>query len=178
MLKGQINWPHTHVSMCVCVWKMKIVVIFIQMMWKKSLIQNSALQPLMWSQTSDWTKNSLKTQWTQDRCTFFWFESLRELESSCKVVLLRVTTLQSCTAFSTLANSTLIIILFSKMLNFFFSKIISSKSKKYYEAKILWIFRNISSVETKISKLINYFNDRVLKWPTYYYGIMLSSYRD
>jgi len=136
MLKGQINWPHTHVSICVCVcvcvWKMKMVVIFIDMMWKKSLIQNLALQPQMWSQTSEWTKNSLKTQWTQDRCTFFWLESLRELESSCKVVLLRVTTLQSCTAFSTLANSTLIIILFSKMLKFFF------KNYFFQIKKILW----------------------------------------
>jgi hypothetical protein len=53
---------------------------------------------------------------------------------------------------STLANLTPII-LFAEMLKF--SKIISSKSKKNCEGKS-GIFRNISFVQMKISKLINY----------------------
>jgi len=55
----------------------------------------------------------------------------------------------------TLANS-ILIILFAEMLKF--SKNISSKSKKNCEGKSR-IFRNISFVEMKISKLINYSMD-------------------
>lgn len=59
MVKSQINW------------KMKMVVILIHKMWKKSLIQNWAMQSQMWSQTSDSTKK--QTQNPMDyRCTFFW----------------------------------------------------------------------------------------------------------
>jgi hypothetical protein len=37
-----------------------------------------------------------------------------------------------------------------------FSEVISSKSKNIVKEKKKWIFRNISFVEMKISKLINY----------------------
>jgi hypothetical protein len=64
-------------------------------------------------------------------------------------------------------NSTLII-LFSEMLKF--SKFIFPNQYIYCERKYL-IFKNISFVETNVSKLINYlFDGHMFKWPWNYGG--------